>query len=80
MTSRVKIGPEPSRSPAPTCARSPVVLNHLVKKSETTSSRLNIASPRVRSWDEKHQAELIAWKSPHVTEVHNHLAVTPREP
>jgi osmotically-inducible protein OsmY len=32
----------------------------------------------VGSWDEKHQAEITAWGSPNVTEVHNHLAVVPR--
>ncbi|WP_426625227.1 BON domain-containing protein [Leifsonia sp. McL0607] len=29
----------------------------------------------VRSWIEKHEAELTAWSSPNVTQVHNHLVV-----
>lgn len=29
----------------------------------------------VRSWIEKHEAELTAWSSPNVTQVHNHLKV-----
>jgi osmotically-inducible protein OsmY len=33
---------------------------------------------RVGSWDEKHQAELTAWASPHVTSVRNLLVITPR--
>ena len=33
---------------------------------------------QVGSWDEKNQAELTAWTSPHVTSVRNHLAIAPR--
>ena len=33
----------------------------------------------VPTWDERHQAEVTAWSSPHVTDVDNQIVVVPRE-
>jgi osmotically-inducible protein OsmY len=45
---------------------------HIVVTVEGTELTL---TGSVRSWIEKHEAELTAWSSPNVTQVHNHLVV-----
>jgi osmotically-inducible protein OsmY len=80
LDSRIELSRRPSASDTEERIRRAIVRNAQLDASHihvSIDGTVATLTGTVRSWAEKRQASLSAWRSPHVTSVHNDIKVKP---
>ncbi|TXN31896.1 BON domain-containing protein [Lacisediminihabitans profunda] len=80
LDSRIELSRRPSASDTEERIRRAIVRNAQLDASHihvSIDGTVATITGEVRSWAEKRQASLSAWRSPHVTSVHNEIKVKP---